>query len=334
MKVSLVMSVYNGEEYLKETINSILAQTYPNLEIIIVNNGSTDSTSTILSEINDERVKVIHLDENEGAASALNAGIAQAEGEWIAIHDADDVSMPDRIEEQVAYVLKNPHVVAIGSFIECIPGNNYSESADNNFRLIEGLKNSIVSWEQFKEELFKGCPFTHGSLLISKEVLSRVGKYNPNYKIAYDYDLVMRLAYAGPIENMPKILYKYRIHPKSLSNSSAIGTSNELLLIGTKYIWKYCFPYKENEPNVIVFGSEEGCEVFKNLMSIGNSAKVQGMISNFSEAEAAEAYISYKLGRIDAFIILPAPQRYDFVEFLTSKGLKLNKDFFLLWSAL
>ena len=334
MLVSLVMTVHNGEEYLKEAIDSILAQTYPNLEIIIVNNCSTDSTSAILKEIYDERVKVIHLDANEGAANGLNAGIAQAEGEWIAIHDADDISMPDRIEEQVAYVLKNPHVVAIGSFIECIPGNNFSESAGNNFRLIEGLKNSIVSWEQFKEELFKGCPFTHGSLLISKQVLLRVGKYNPNYKIAYDYDLVMRLAYAGPIENVPKVLYKYRIHQNSLSNSNALGTSNELLIIGTKYIWKYCFPYKMDKLNVIVFGSKEGCEVFKELMSIEKSAEVQVMISDFSDLTAEEAYMSYKLGRTDAFIILPAPQRYDFVEFLTNKGLRLNKDLFLLWSAL
>ncbi|MEH7375151.1 glycosyltransferase family 2 protein [Neobacillus drentensis] len=122
MKVALVMAIYNGEEYLQETIDSILSQTYQPLEIIFVNDGSTDSTSKILDAIDDPRVKIIHLEGNKGVANGLNVGISQTEAEWIAIHDADDLSLPQRIEEQVNNIKANPHVVAVASFIECIAG--------------------------------------------------------------------------------------------------------------------------------------------------------------------------------------------------------------------
>lgn len=334
MLVSLVMAVYNGEKYLRETLDSILAQTYKDLEVIIVNDGSTDSTSAILNEIDDERVKIINLKSNNGAASALNAGIMEAKGEWIAIHDADDISIPERIEEQAAYISRKPHLVAIGSYIECIPGYDFIESNSRNFKLIEGLKNSAPSWEKLKEELFKGCPFTHGALFISKKVLLKVGKYNPSYKIAYDYDLMMRLAYAGPVENIPKVLYKYRIYPDSLSNSSALQTSNELLQISTKYIKKYCFPNKKGKLNVLVFGTEEGCKVFKEQMSIDNLIKVREIMINYTSYNAIKAYTNFKEGSIDALIVLPSLHRYDLVSFLRKKGLKLNKNIFILWSAL
>ena len=127
MKVALVMAVYNGEEYVQETIKSILSQTYQHLEIVIVNDGSTDSTSKILDAIIDRRVKIIHLEVNKGVANGLNVGIGQTEAEWIAIHDADDLSLPRRIEEQVDYIQAHPYVVAVGSFIQCIAGGNLSD---------------------------------------------------------------------------------------------------------------------------------------------------------------------------------------------------------------
>ena len=117
MDVSVVMAVHNGQEYLREAVESVLLQTYTDLELIIVNDASTDKTGEILERINDERVKVIHLAENRGAAAALNLGIEQAKGDWIAIHDADDISYPHRIERQMRYLQDRPGTVAVGSFI-------------------------------------------------------------------------------------------------------------------------------------------------------------------------------------------------------------------------
>ena len=335
MKVSLVMSVYNGEEYLQETIDSILAQKYPDLEIIIVNNGSTDSTAKILNEINDERVKIIHLYMNQGVANGLNTAISHAEGDWIAIHDADDISLPNRIEEQVAYIQANPHVVAVGSFIQCIAGNNISHSKIEHMKNLQRYKNSIITWEQIKTDLFKGCPITHGSLLMSKEAYLKAGRYNTQYKIASDYDLFTHLSAIGPIENIPKVLYKYRISSNSLSNSNVFETSNEFLLASTKYIRNYCFSQKENAPSIIVFGSKKGCETFKELMYTENNFNVHKMMFRYRKEELAKAYIDYKEGKFDAFVILTsASEDKNLLKFLKEKGLKQNSDFFTLWSAL
>lgn len=335
MKVSLVMGVYNGEEYLTDTIHSILAQTYPNLEIIIVNDGSTDSTHEILKEVKDKRVKIITLDINQGAANALNIAIEEADGDWIAIHDADDISLPYRIEEQVAYIQENPHVIAVGSFIECIAGKNISPYRISHMKNLERYKNSILTWEQIKTELFKGCPLVHGTLFMSKEAYLKAGGYNPKYKIAYDYDLFMRLAFIGPIENTPKVLYKYRISLKSLSNANVLETSSEFLSASTKYIRNYCFAHKCNEPCVFVYGTKKGCKVFKELMLMKKNLQVHSMMSNYDSRELAKAYMNYEAGKIDAFIILANTQEEESLkQFLKRKGLKLNKDFFTLWSAL
>lgn len=334
MKVSMVMAVYNGEEYLGEAINSILAQTYQELEIIIVNDCSTDSTAKILEEINDVRVKIIHLAANGGAANALNTAIDRAEGDWIAIHDADDISLPNRIEEQVSYITSNPNVVAVGSLIECIGENEEPDSKTIQMRKLENSKNSIVTWKQIKEMLYLGSPLTHGSMFISKSAFTRIGGYDSQYKIAYDYDLYMRLAHIGHIENVPKVLYKYRILNNSLSNKNLLETSNEFLLALTKYIRSYRFKSIKKKPSIVLYGTKQGCQYFNWLKEIREYFDVATTINDYNEEKVRYAFSEYTKGQIDGFIILSnAPQANTLIDFLVRKGLRLNKHYFTLWSA-
>ncbi|MEH6954787.1 glycosyltransferase family 2 protein [Neobacillus drentensis] len=335
MKVALVMAVYNGEEYLQETLNSILSQTYQPLEIILVNDGSTDSTTEILNAITDQRVKIIHLEVNKGVANGLNVGISQTEAEWIAIHDADDLSLPQRIEEQVNYLKANPDVVAVGSFIQCIAGGNLSDGQKAHMLSNERYKNSILSWEKIREELFKGCPITHGSLLMSKDAFLQAGRYDPQYKIASDYEFFTRLAAVGPVEIVPKVLYKYRISPNSLSNSNVLETSKEFLLSSTKFIRKHCFTGKKGEPVVVVHGTKAGCIAFTKIMQKEGIFHPRINLFLNGRKDMRKSYELYKLGKIDAFIILSnAPVENQLINYLSDKGLKLNKDYFTLWSAL
>lgn len=335
MKVSLVMAVYNGEAYLKETIDSMLAQTYSDLEIIIVNDGSTDSTSIILNKIKDSRVRLIELASNSGVANALNIAIEQAQGDWIAIHDSDDISLPNRIEEQVNHLINNPQLIATGSFVECFTDIDAKEINIARIKNLQNYKNSIITSAQIKAELFKGCPLIHGSLLMSKEAFYKVGKYDTGYRIASDYDLLMRLAAVGPIENTTKVLYKYRVSLNSLSNSDVKETSNEFLLASTKYIRKYCFPMKKHSPRVVVYGTAEGCLAFKDLMFISKNLQVCCMLSEFQKKEIFKLYKEYRRGLIDAFIVLTnAPQEEQLLKFLKGKGFEINIDYFTLWSAL
>lgn len=331
--VSLVMAVYNGGAHLNETLDGMMSQTYSDLEIIIVNDGSTDSTQRLLNSIKDKRVKVITLEKNSGAANALNIGIEQSRGEWIAIHDADDISLPNRIKEQIAYLSDHSKLVAAGSFIECFTDKDINVM-NLSISNLQNYKNSIKTSDQVKAELFKGCPITHGSLVMSKEAFLYTGRYNPKYKIAYDYDLYMRLSAIGPIGNTPKILYRYRISSDSLSNLDVIETSNEFLMVAAKYIAKYCFEYKYKKPSVIVFGSVEGCKNFEEVMKAEKNLAVYGSVSGYNPREVLRAYYQYRKGLVDAFIVLPnAPRAEQLIRFLKGKGLAINKNYFRLWSA-
>lgn len=254
------MAVFNEEQYLSEAIESILSQTYPNIELIIVNDASTDGTEAIINNLQDSRVKAIHLQNNSGAAHALNVGIEHARGEWIAIHDADDVSYPNRIEKQVHYINEHPEIIGVGSYIECILGWPPVNSSD--LRAFESIRNHPFTSGEISSALTTGCPLTHGTVMFSKKAFLKAGQYDPSYKIAYDYDLWTRLIDVGQIENIPEVLYKYRRHSDSLSSENVAKTYNELYLSFTKYIRNRCFPGRSSIPSVVIFGRPAGWDRF------------------------------------------------------------------------
>jgi len=114
-KISVIMSVYNGEKYLREAIESILNQTFRDFEFIIINDGSTDKTSEILSSYNDPRIVIINNKRNIGLTKSLNKGLKMVKGEYIARQDADDVSLPERLERMVNFLDMNRDVGLLGS---------------------------------------------------------------------------------------------------------------------------------------------------------------------------------------------------------------------------
>ncbi|MEW9669180.1 glycosyltransferase family 2 protein [Ammoniphilus sp. 3BR4] len=121
-EVSVVMAVFNGEDYLQEAVNSILKQTYRNFEFIIINDGSHYHTKEILDRIPDPRVKTYHFRKNRGVSFGRNFGIQKAIGRWIVLQDDDDISHPTRIEQQLRYIKSNPGLVAAGCLVQFIEG--------------------------------------------------------------------------------------------------------------------------------------------------------------------------------------------------------------------
>ena len=121
--VSIVIPVHNGEKYIKESIDSCLAQTYSNIEIIVVDDKSTDSTLEILKEYG-EKIKVFPVEKQNGLGNVINIGIRASKGKYIARMDADDIMCPDRIEKQVAYLENNPSCVAVGGQIDIIDADS------------------------------------------------------------------------------------------------------------------------------------------------------------------------------------------------------------------
>ncbi|RLC61459.1 MAG: hypothetical protein DRI01_08460 [Chloroflexi bacterium] len=198
-KVSVVMSVYNGEKYLREAIESILNQTFTDFEFLIVNDGSTDGSLEIIQGYPDERIRVINNEQNIGLTRSLNKAISQAKGEYIARQDADDISLPERFEQQLRYFDQYPEVALLGTSVYKI---------DEQGRVVGRI---IVPAEP-GGNLLRANQFSHGSTIFKREVVDRLGGYNELFRYCQDYEFWGRIAKHYPVRNLPQPLYKLRFH--------------------------------------------------------------------------------------------------------------------------
>lgn len=330
--VSMVMAVHNGGRFLEETLKHALYQSYSNLEIIIVNDGSSDSTKQILDRIRDDRVKVIHLEENQGAAKALNLGIREARGEWVAIQDADDNSYPTRIEEQVKYIQEHPQLVGVGTLIKCISGD--ADIPDSVYEGLTASRNNHKTRDEIRNIIYWGCPLTHSSVMFSKEVFWEVGGYDPQFKIAYDYDLWLKLLEKGEMEKVENVLLDYRIHKGSLSNKDGLATVNEIQIASSRAIYRAFHQKKGGLPKVIVIGPERACRNYKARISIKSGIKVEKLIYTNKSMKISSVAKKLKGGQVDAVVVLDHPKKEFIIQKLSQYGLQLNKHFFLLYNIL
>ena len=203
-KVSVIMSVYNGEKYLREAINGILNQTFTDFEFIIVNDGSTDNSLKIIQSYDDERIGIINNKKNIGLTKSLNKALKQARGEYIARQDADDVSLPNRFEEQIRYFEEHPETALLGTSIYKIDENG------------EIVGKHIVLAKPSKKDLLKGNQFNHGSTIFKKEIIDKVGGYNELIRYSQDYELWLRIAKQYKVRNLTQVLYKLRFHDENV----------------------------------------------------------------------------------------------------------------------
>jgi wbfO protein len=209
--VSVVMSVYNAEKYLDDAIQSILKQTYKNFEFVIINDGSNDRSLEIIKKYKNEDDHIILISrENRGLISSLNEGIAKARGEYIARMDADDISLPFRIEKQLQVMEHDKNIVVCGSWIN-IFGENTNEKVARYFE----------HDKQIKANLLVSCCFAHPSVMIRKDALTNNNiLYDERFKNAEDYYLWTQLAKVGKFYNIPEILLKYRFLETSITRLS------------------------------------------------------------------------------------------------------------------
>jgi len=204
--VSVIMSVYNGARYLRESIDSILHQTFPDFELVIINDGSTDDTVKILEEINDHRVVLLNQ-KNSGLTKSLNRGARISKGVYIARQDADDISLPNRFEQQVKFLNENPNIGFVGGSYLLIDENS------SRLKIIETKNNPAL----LKTRLLKSNIFAHGSCMFRKDLFNDIGGYREEFRYAQDIDLWLRMSERsrpGWVEFPP--LYKQRVHLNSV----------------------------------------------------------------------------------------------------------------------
>lgn len=330
MLVSIVMAVYNGELFIKEAIDSALSQTYKNIELIIVNDGSRDSTKRIIDSVKDKRTIAIHLEKNQGAANALNKGIEKAKGSWIAILDADDKFHPHKIEEQLEYASLHPDLIGIGTFIRCMPGEQ--EVSKDLLQGVARHKNSYAAREDIRKAMYWGSPLTHSAVMFKRDAFMEVGGYDTAYKIAYDYDLWIKLMEKGEIENIPKILTDYRVHLQSLSNKNGIATVNEIQTASSKGIYRLLCNKGKKQPNVVVIGPIKACKNYTENIAPSTNLSVKALNFREWQRKVSEAVKQIRLGRMDALIILDNKSTGRMIEKYAEKYLKLNENLFFIYN--
>lgn len=202
-RVSVLMPVRNGAQWLPSAIDSVLTQSLPHIELLIIDDGSTDRTPEIVAGFaaRDPRVQPIRQGAL-GLVTALNRGIGEARANLIARLDADDLALPERLARQVAGMDANPRLDLLGSWAEIIDGEGR----------VTGRLTPPPEPAQLRDTLARTNPFIHSSVMLRAEAVRRLGGYRAAFEAAEDYDLWLRLSEHGDIAIVPEILVRYREH--------------------------------------------------------------------------------------------------------------------------
>lgn len=209
-QVTVLMALYNGGEYLKQSVQSVLNQTYPHFEFLIINDGSTDNSLKTIQSFHDERIKIHNNLSNMGQTQSLNVGLKLAWGDYIARIDADDIALPGWLEAQVGNMQKNPGHSVVSSYAFAIDEQNN----------IKKLYKPPMNRDDIILRSLIASPIHHVGSIFKKEDIMANGGYDERCMIAADYDLWSKLLRNGfRMTTTPKILMAIREHAQSLSRS-------------------------------------------------------------------------------------------------------------------
>ena len=245
-KITVLMSVHNGEKYLNEAIESILNQTYRDFEFLIVNDGSTDGSREIIKAYKDPRINLVDNERNIGLTKSLNHGLKMSRGEYIARQDADDISFPERLEKQISILERNREIALLGSW--------YLEIDENGNPLRE-YKLPCEPLQICWDSIFY-CSFS--TVVFRRErILKNVGFYDESFRYAQDWELYSKIARTHTVVNIGEYLIKYRIHSRSMTDTYGPVVQSESNRIRTANIGYYLRldPKQESEDYYQIAGN-------------------------------------------------------------------------------
>lgn len=216
--VSVVMPVYNGGKYLAEAIKSILDQTFPDFEFIIIDDGSSDRSVRIISEFKDRRIFLKQNAANEGDCRCRNFGMKTARGKYICVMDQDDISEPERLQKQFQFMEINPDTGICGSYAKNIPSNILTMFA--------------TDFDQLKVEFLSNNFCVHSSRFMQRMYLDKFNlRYNEDVRYACDFDFCARALRYFKVQNIPDVLLQYRRHPEQTSVTKSTEVTNHADMI-------------------------------------------------------------------------------------------------------
>lgn len=203
-QITVLMPVYNCELYIKQAIDSILNQSFSDFEFIIIDDASTDSTTSIIKSYNDDRIQLIVKKQNSGYTNSLNYGLSIAKGEYIARMDGDDISLPERFAKQVAFLKANSDIALCGTLYQVIG--------------TEKISNHPLQHDDIKVKLISGCYIAHPTVMLVKSKFDKHKlEYDSSMEPAEDYELWSRLIFLEKTANIDEVLLHYRVHSQQTS---------------------------------------------------------------------------------------------------------------------
>lgn len=211
-RVTVLMPVYNGGEYLREAIESILGQTFRDFDFLIIDDGSTDRSAEVIGAYQDTRIRSVHNETNLGLIATLNKGLDLAEGEFVCRMDQDDISLPERLTRQVAFMENRPEVAVCGSW----------------FRKFGAGSSKVVRWRTDPDGIRCGLLFDsmvgHPTVMLRRDFLRKYDlRYDPAYMNAEDFALWVKVAEHADLANLGEVLLNYRVHPAQITQSASAG---------------------------------------------------------------------------------------------------------------
>jgi glycosyltransferase involved in cell wall biosynthesis len=205
--ITVLMPAYNAAPYIAEAIASVLQQSFTHFELLIINDGSTDNTETIIRNIADSRIRLINQP-HSGVAAALNLGLLNAAAPLIARFDADDICSPQRLQTQYDFLQQHPQYVLVGSDVQY---------ADKNGEPLYRYNSPAYRHEEITRYITSGCPFIHSSVLYKKSIALELGGYDVKAHTFEDYRLWIQFVNKGKVCNLPEPLITVRLNPESVT---------------------------------------------------------------------------------------------------------------------
>ena len=220
-KITVLCAVFNGEDFLKEAIDSILNQTFTDFEFIIIDDGSTDTSYHILKSYSDKRIRLIKNKENIGLTRSLNIGLGLARGKYIARQDCDDISLKSRFEKQFNFLELNPSFLLVGC--QAIIINENGKKIKSPFGWDKPITVQEIRWWGLFDN-----PFIHSAVMFrKKDIINKFDGYNEKYRTSQDFELWSQLIFKNKCANLNDSLLKFRYHENSIaSNYSKSNLSN------------------------------------------------------------------------------------------------------------
>ncbi|WP_391120356.1 glycosyltransferase family 2 protein [Psychrobacillus sp. L3] len=331
--VSIIMTAFNEEKYIGQAIDSILAQTYKEFELIIVDDGSSDSTPEIIKKYQDKRIQFFAFSENRGVGAAHAFAIEQAKGEFIAIADADDIHCPDRIYKQLSYLKENRNVGVVDCFVRYFADNEEIKSS-SRYSYITKFRQKhidcIVTPEDYQRSLYWFCSVVHSASMFYKKLIEPF-----NYSdltVIEDYEVFYKMNKSGvKFGKVLEVLVDVRI----TSNSTTLAQNQELMKNFIIIKYEEIMSLVENNDNFYIWGTGKGGIDVAHLLKEMN-VKVTGFLDNNEkifgeclEGQFVEDYkeIDYKNSGI---LIVSSVGKFEIVKQLEKMELKEFEDFVVL----